>query len=387
MSQLSPQAKPIRVLHVVGGMNRGGIETWLMHILRSIDRDRIQMDFLVHTQNSCAYDQEIRDLGSKIIPCLNPEKPRLYSANLKAILQEYGPYHVVHSHVHFFSGFVLRIAYQVGVPTRIAHSHNDTSSVEANARWTRKIYLALMRRWLFYYATFGLAASRLAAIDLFGKQWENKLRWKLLYYGVDLKPFEECIDLQNIRAELGIPQNALVIGHIGRFVHQKNHAFLIEIAQEMIHKEPNAYFLLIGEGELRQDIEAKVAECGLKNHVCFTGSRADVPKLMRGAMDIFVFPSFYEGLGLVLVEAQAAGLPCITSTVVPEEADIIKPHIKRLALSSSAETWATEILKMQKLQLSINPKDANKLVSNSIFNIKSGITSLTKIYENSIKAQ
>src|SRR6188474_985657 len=123
----------MRVLHVLGGMDRGGVETWLMHVLREWDRGRGQMDFLVHTTRQCAYDEEVRALGARIIPCLTPRRPWSYSKRLRRILRDFGPYDVVHSHVHHFSGMVLRAARTSGVPVRIAHSHNDTSGVEASA--------------------------------------------------------------------------------------------------------------------------------------------------------------------------------------------------------------------------------------------------------------
>ncbi len=173
--------RSIRILHVVSGMNRGGIETWLMHILRHIDRDHFQIDFLVHTTQPCAYDNEIRALGSKIIPCLHPSQPWLYAHNFKRILREYGSYDIVHSHVHHFSGYVLRLAQQAGVPTRIAHSHNDTSSLQAKAGLYRQLYLALMKRYIARYATAGLGASHKAVVALFGSVWETDPRWRTLY--------------------------------------------------------------------------------------------------------------------------------------------------------------------------------------------------------------
>jgi len=119
----------IRILNIVGGMNRGGAETWLMHVLRNIDRERYLMDFLVHTERICEYDHEIRQLGSRVIPCLHPSKPLKYAKNFKRILRDYGPYDVVHSHVHHFSGYALKLAHQEGVPVRIAHAQNKLQSL------------------------------------------------------------------------------------------------------------------------------------------------------------------------------------------------------------------------------------------------------------------
>src|SRR5690606_15972476 len=210
-----------------------------------------------------------------------------------------------------YSGWALRTAAQARVPVRIAHSHNDTSAVQARASLPRRAYLTLMKYSIDRYATHRLSASRLAASALFKSGWETDLRHRLLYYGVDLTPFGAAVDGRSLRADLNIPPNAFVIGHVGRFAEQKNHRFLIEIAAEVCHHDRNARFLLVGDGPLRPRIEQQVAQAGLGERVIFAGLRADVPALMTGVMDCFLLPSLFEGLGIVLIEAQAAGLPCI----------------------------------------------------------------------------
>jgi glycosyltransferase involved in cell wall biosynthesis len=372
---------PIRILHVVGGMVRGGIETWLMHVLRHINRDRFQMDFLVQTDRPCAYDQEILNLGSKIIPCPYVSQPWLYAREFKRVLRENGPYDIVHSHVHHFSGYVLWLAKQAGVPVRIAHSHNDTSSIEAKARWPRYLYLSLMQRWIDRYSTLGLGCSLDAVADLFGKAWENDHRYQVLYYGIDLSPFYKT-DSDCIREELGIPKDALVIGHVGRFVEQKNHKFLMEICAEVAKQDPKMYLLLIGEGILRPEIEQKALQMELSDRVIFAGVRSDIPRLMLGAMNLFLFPSLHEGLGLVLVEAQAAGLPCIFSNVVPKEADIVRPLIKRMSLAHSASEWAKILLAQRDKASAISRPDALSLVQASPFNIEISVRHLERIYQS-----
>lgn len=373
--------RPIRILHVVGGMVRGGIETWLMHILRHIDRDRFHMDFLVHRTDPCAYDDEIRSLGSRIIPCtLDRWRPWAYAANFSRILREYGPYDVVHSHVHHFSGYVLRIAKQAGVPLCIAHSHNDTSAQEAKAGLYRQLYRRLTQSWISRYANVGLGCSNFAAADLFGSKWESDRRWQILYYGIDLTPFREAIDKEAIRRELGIPSDAFVIGHVGRFVEQKNHEFLIEIAAEVAQREPKMHLLLLGEGELRSQISRKVEQIGLSDRVTFAGTRPDIPHLMRGAIDVFLFPSLHEGLGLVLVEAQAAGLLCIISDVVPPEADLVKSLVQRLSLSQPASEWAKVLLTHRDAKFSIAQSDALAVVETSRFNINVSVKDLENIF-------
>jgi glycosyltransferase involved in cell wall biosynthesis len=374
------QPRPIRILHVVGGMNRGGTETWLMNILRNIDRDRFRMDFLVHTTQPCAYDDEIRDLGSQIIPCLYPSKPGLYARNFKRILHEHGPYDTVHSHVHHFSGYVLRLAQQADVPVRIAHSHLDTSQLDAKAGLLRRGYLKLMKRWIARHATIGLAASRKAGVALFGSNWDTDPSRQILYCSIDLTPFQKFVDPVSVRTELGIPPDAFVIGHVGRFDEQKNHLFLVEIAAEVAKQEPKMRLLLVGDGPLRSEIEQKVVRLDLATRTVFAGVRPDVPRLMLSAMDVFLFPSLYEGLGLVLIEAQAAGLPCIFSDLVPEEADLVKSLIRRFSLSEPPSVWADAILAERSAGAAITQEHSLAIVEKLPFNIAIGLKDLVRTY-------
>lgn len=252
--------RPIRILHVVGGMNVGGVETWLMQVLRNIDRDRYRMDFLVHTDRPCVYDEEIRTLGSAIIPCLRPANPVLYAYNFLRILRQHGPYDVVHSHVHHFSGFVVWLAQRAGVQTRLVHSHSDTSTLRQTKRFFREWYLRYTESLITKCATAGLACSPKAAIDLYGGRWEQDKRWRLLYCGIDLSPFRLPADRLGVRTELGIAENAFVLGHVGRFNEVKNHTLLVDIFAEVVRREPQAHLLLVGDGALRKNMEKKVSE-------------------------------------------------------------------------------------------------------------------------------
>lgn len=379
-NQTSTNQRPIRILHVVGGMNRGGIETWLMHVLRHIDRDRFQMDFLVHTTEPCPYDAEVRALGSQIISCPRVSQPLLYRSDFKQILRENCSYDIVHSHVQHFNGYVLWLAEQAGVPIRIAHSHNDTSVVEAKASRLRKLYLNLTKWWISRHATLGLAASRPSAQSLFGSHWENDSRWRVLYCGVDLTPFRQAVDREVVRAQLGIPADAFVIGHVGRFEKQKNHEFILDIAALIGQKDAGIHWLLVGDGSLRTQSQEKVDRMDLSDRFIFAGLRPDVPCLMLSAMDLFLFPSLHEGLGLVLIEAQSAGLRCVLSDVVPGEADVVKPLLQRLSLFQTASAWSEAILTTKKNQPGITQTEAYQLVEKSSFNIHNSVKQLEAVY-------
>jgi len=370
---------PIRILHVVGGMDRGGVETWLMHILRNIDRDRFHMDFLIHTDKPCSYDQEIRELGSQIIPCLNPSQPLTFATNFKRIIHSHKPYDIIHSHIHHYSGYVLWLAYHAKIPVRIAHSHLDSSLIESKSSWSRQLYLNLMRGAINRYTTIGLGCSEVASRDLFGKDWKSDQRWQIFYCSIDLKPFQsqfQEIDPTSVRDELGIPKTAFVVGHVGQFRPQKNHPFLLKIFAEVLKQETHAYLLLVGDGALRSDIEQQAVSMGISDRIVFLGSRSDIPHLMLGAMDVFLFPSFYEGLGLVLIEAQAAGLPCIFSDTVPQEAELVKPLMHRLSLSQPPSVWSEQTLAARK----IGVMEALAIVSKSPFNIETNVRQLEELY-------
>ena len=342
-----PRSDPMRILQVVGGLNRGGAETWLVQILGHIDRDRFHWDFLVHTTEPGAYDEEVKALGARVIPCLKPSNWIQYALNFRRILREYGPYDCVHSHVHHFSGYVLLLAAIMRIPMRIVHSHLDTRAIDQGAAFLRRAYLSWMEILIRRFATAGIAVSDNAARSLFAESWISDPRFSLCPLGIDLRPFKQHVDPQQMRSELGIPPDAFVVGHVGRFVEQKDHRFLVEIAEHLCKLEPKAIFLLVGDGPLKPEIENLVRSRGLNERFVFTGVRRDVPRLMKGAMDCFLFPSLYEGLGLVLWEAQAAGLPCVISDSIPEEADIVKERVRRLSADAKAEDWAHELQHMR----------------------------------------
>jgi glycosyltransferase involved in cell wall biosynthesis len=378
--------RSMRVLHVVGGMALGGIETWLMHILRGIDREHFQMDFMVHTQSACAYDDEVRALGSRIIPCLAPNQPLRYATNFQRMLREHGPYDIIHSHVHHYSGYVLTLARQYGLPVRIAHSHNDSLLMQQSDSLPRQGYYTLMERAIRRNATIGLAASQRAARALYGPKWQRSPKWQIFYYGIDMQPFQTPPDGPALRRSLGLPEDAFVLGHVGRFVTQKNHSFLLEIAREVVRREPRTRLLLIGDGELRPAIEQQVTRLGLREHVVFAGLRQNSAALMRGVMDVFVLPSLHEGLPIVGIEAQAAGLPFVLSSDVPEELDINTALIHRLRLTQSAAEWAEAILATRLVAPGIDQARVLSLMQRSALNIQTSLRRLEQIYDQSLAA-
>jgi glycosyltransferase involved in cell wall biosynthesis len=365
-------------------MNAGGIAVWLMNVMRHIDRRRMQLDFAVTTEAPCGFGSELEQLGSRVIPCYGQRRPWRFARNFARVIEDYGPYDVVHSHIFTFSGFVLRLAAQHGVPVRIAHSHTDTRLKEASLGWHQQLwragYLGLTKSWIGRYATLRIGASALAAEALFGRSWATDRRNRVLPLGLDFTAFGVRHDAAEVRRSLGLPADALVIGHVGNYVWHKNHEFLIEIAAELLRREPRAWLLLVGHHLLGSPVEARVRALGLADRVVIAGPRDDVPRLMTAAMDVFLFPSHYEGFGLVLIEAQAAGLPCVLTESLPTEVDVLPALVHRVPLSAPAADWASTTLAAAR-QRPLAREDALAGLLQSEFNIERSVRMLTQIYD------
>lgn len=377
--------KPVRILHVVGGMNRAGVEMWLMNILRRIDRTQFQMDFLVFSDQNYAFSDEINLLGSRIIPCTELSRPWIYAADFKRIVQRYGPYDIIHSHSHYFGGFAIWLAKQNNIPIRIIHSHLDSSLYESQLSFSRLIYRSVMKWLIGRYANYRIACSEKAAADLFGASWNRG--GKIFPYGIDLIPFEQSIDASKLRAELNIPADAFVIGHVGRFDTQKNHTFLLDIFAEVVKKYPNVRLLAVGDGILRPDIEQKIDRLNLRDYVILTGVRSDTGQLMQSVMDVFLFPSLYEGLSLVTLDAQAAGLPCVFSDVVSEKADIVTSLMHRMSLNQPISDWVEKVLSLKNEKISGDQKlESLNAMKKSRFNVDNNVQELSDLYVSLINS-
>lgn len=325
-------------------MNRGGAETLIMNIYRHINRDEVQFDFAVHSDLPGHYDDEIRSLGGRIFHLPNPQKSiAIYMRTLRKILRNHGPFTGVHSHLLFFSGIVLYIAKKEGISIRIAHSHSIKDGHTLNLK--RKAYHYIMKKLINFNSTQKLGCSKEACDYLFGKKCWDDNRVKIIKNAIDLKPFERAAlkSKEHIRKGLSLPTDVPIIGHVGRFNKVKNHTFIIEVFDKLRQQIPNAHLVLVGDGPEKNKIEALVQKKRLQDYVYFLGVRSDVPLIMN-AFDTFLFPSLYEGLGIVIVEAQAAGLTCICSDTVPREADIGLGLTKFLNLNKPLENWVKTIL-------------------------------------------
>lgn len=367
------KAKPLKVLHVVGAMNRAGTETMLMNIYRNIDRKKIQFDFISYSQNEAHYDQEIECLGGRVIRLRKTQSVKeIYNA-----IKKYGPYDVVHSHTLFHCGIANLAAQLAGVKIRIAHSH---TTLDTNESYIRTIYKSLMRKLIHLTSTKLLACSKGAAQYLFGDKDLVKIKDSYFPNVVDYtkflkQPINEVVEFKK-KEDL---ENKIVIGHIGRFMDAKNHSFLIETMKCILKKDNRFTLLLVGDGELRERIEAEAKKSGIDSHIRFVGIRDDIPTLLH-SMDLFVFPSLYEGLGLVLLEAQACGLPCIVSEAIQPEADLKIGLMTQLILNKGPEVWADTI------RTGFYKKEENiKNILNGFekegYSLSKGISNLMDIYQ------
>ncbi|WP_394238282.1 glycosyltransferase family 1 protein [Niallia oryzisoli] len=332
----------LRVLHCVAGMGRGGVETTLMNIFRNIDRNLIQFDFLVTTKDKCDYDDEILSLGGRIHYV--PSRKQGIMKSRKALYEFFSvhkEYKIVHQHVSSLSNIeAIKAAKRAGVPVRIIHSRNTQQSGSKLHK-----YLHLWnQRDIQSYATDYFACSDLAAKWLYGEKQFTNGNYKIINNGIQSDKFVFNSEMRDrLRKELGVEQK-LVIGNVGRFNLQKNHMFLLDVFKSVNDANPNSLLLLIGDGALRGCIEDKIEELGLNANVILTGVRSDISDLLQ-AMDIFVMPSFYEGLPGTVIEAQGAGLPCLISDTITNEVHITD-LVHYASLEDTAEKWRDIILNM-----------------------------------------
>ena len=330
--------EPIRVLHENVVMDMGGIENLLMNIYRNIDREKVQFDFMVHRDKDAYFDDEIRNLGGRIYKCspFNPFKHFKYMSDINKILKEHPGYNIIHAHSEL-NMWPLKSAKKYNIPIRISHSHS-TREIK-DLKWLfmeyEKIFLKQQCKDLF-------ACSIDAARWLYGEKAVKQNKIKYIKNGIKVDDFEFHIDIRNrIRKELNL-ENNFVIGHVGRFMKEKNHKFMLDILKEIKKIKSNSVLIFVGDGELEDEIKNKARKMGIANEIRFLGVRSDVKYLMQ-AMDIFLFPSFYEGLGIVLIEAQALGLESVVSENIPDEA-FITDLVHKVSLEKDASYWAKKII-------------------------------------------
>lgn len=366
---------PIRVLHVVVNMNRGGAETLLMNLYRNIDRSKFQFDFL--TCKEGVFDKEINELGGKVykIPYITEVGHSKYLKALDEFYTKCPQYQIVHSHMDKMSGFVLRAAKKAGVLVRIAHSHSTRSEGGAVAR-LYKWYAGTM---ISKNATDFVSCSQEAAKWLFRNKANRTI---FLKNAIDLDKFKFSMKKrESIRSELKIKEDQFIVGHVGRFSLPKNHSYVLEVFDEFLSYRKEAILLLVGDGPLLPEIKRKVEGMGLAENVKFLGSRSDVEQILQ-VFDVFLFPSIFEGFGVAVLEAQASGLPCLISDSITKEIDMGMGLVQSIPLNNK-KLWVERMLDVKYTNYT-RKSNLNSLISKNGYDIYSASNDLQEFYSTAL---
>lgn len=376
--------RPLRVLQIAFTMDMRGAETALVQLLRQVDPKRFQMDFVTVKGESGFYDEEIHSFGSTLFPCTSPAKKMRFLWDLFWVLKKEGPFDIVHAHPYTLSGLIVMVAMLAGVPVRLVSAQTDKRHLFDDHPILRKFYIKTMRILIKSFATAGNAVSEASAECLFGEKWFTDGRWRLITSGIDLAPFSlKSEEAEKTRNALGVSADDIVIGHVGSFAPEKNHMFLLEIFESIKESTKNnkaAKLVLIGEGPLEEEIRESVKDRGLQDHVLFLGRRADVPELLH-MMDLVIFPSLFEGLGRVPLEAQAVGTPCLLSEdTIPPEVDVIPDIILRAKLTDTVDIWAKKAqLLLEQKRMPI--RESLDILKESDFNMENNAKAMFAFYE------
>ncbi|MBQ5979813.1 MAG: glycosyltransferase family 1 protein [Bacteroidales bacterium] len=332
--------EPIRVLHILHSMNRGGAENAIMNYYRHIDRNKVQFDFLLTEQSKCQFEEEIVALGGKVfrVPPLTSRRPWQYFRSVSSFFHNHPDYRIVHSHTSSKSIFPLCIAKRCGIPIRISHSHNtkSESGIRGLIRNSLKLFLGTV-------ATNYCACGKEAAVWLYGEKLYDSGHVLIVPNVIETQAFVFSKAIRDeYRRRFHLSDKTIVLGSTARFSNQKNHPFLLSLFSEFHALVPDSALLLLGDGELRGYLEDMAKDLGISDTVFFTGIVPNVADYEQ-AMDFFLMPSFYEGLPLSLVEAQVSGLKCFVSDTITKEADKTG-LVEYLPLANGPKYWAKSIM-------------------------------------------
>ena len=371
--------KPLRVLHIIGYLVRGGLETWLMDIMRNTKREELQIDACVTSKAKGAYDEEFKSLGGRILSCpLNTKNPLSFYHRLKQLLSAEN-YDVVHSHSYYFSGLILRAAAKAGVPKRVAHIH--PAEDHKKERFLRGLYTWWMKRWIRRYGTDFVGPTKASLESIWGPGWQQDITKQVIYNGIKIERFIRPVDRAKVRRELCIPENALIVINVSRFVPHKRHEFLVTVAECVLTQRQDVYFVLIGTGPLKETIEQQIRAKGLQENFRFISGAPNIDHYWMAA-DLFAFPSCNEGFGIVVIEAAAAGLKVIAQDIpgVREAAEACSRPIL-LPLATAADEWAQTLLNaLEEPRMSQSERQVR--LRQFPFTIENSVAKLKEIYSN-----
>lgn len=361
---------PVRILHVVGSLGIGGIQSYVMNLYRNMDRDKIQFDFVVHIRTDISYENEIANLGGRVFylpnDCFVKQKWLTYLKFWMSFFKKHPEYCIIHGHLRS-AAFIYLLFAKIYKRVTIAHSHATDNGPGLNG-----VIKTILQYPVRYISQYYMGCSKKAVSWMFGTKKANSSNCKVLFNGIEVNKYAFNSSIRDsIRKSLNIPENAFVVGSVGRLVYQKNHIFLIKIFKELIKLNENSWLLIVGEGPLLDSMKLEAANT---KNIIFLCARTDVPNLLQG-FDVFVMPSIKEGLGIAAIEAQAAGLPTIVSCSLPNEA-FITPLISKKRLDESPKSWANLIIEKKDFVR----KDTSKLITQQGYDIVSISTWLTNFY-------
>lgn len=366
-----------RVLQIMGGLKRGGLETFAMNIYRSIDRREIQFDFLLTQVAGGDYEEEAKSLGANIyyIPPRN-KGYKAYHKALEDFFRKHHDYIAIHEHISSLTSIdPAYYAKKYGILVRIFHSHSSSIQKSLRLHWVHTILHYLNKPKVHSYATHYLGCSD-KALDWMYKYTGIRSKALMVNNGINCEQYAYNKTIRaEVRKEFNIGDDDFVIGHVGRFIPLKNQVFLVDILSELHKAMPSAKLVLVGEGDTMDDIKAKVSDKGLDKSVIFTGVRSDVARLMQ-AMDIFVMPSWFEGLPVSLVEAQAAGLPVVASKTISHDSDLTGTILFK-SIKDSAEDWSKCIIEWKGR---VGRPDNIEKLKKAGFDSKTTVKQLVNIY-------
>ena len=362
----------IRILQVMGGLNRGGAETMIMNFYKTIDRNEVQFDFITHDKDKMEYKDEIENMGGKVylFPKFKGYNIITYKNTWKNFLENHPEYKILHSHLRSYASIYFPIAKKYGLKT-IIHSHSTS-----NGKGFKSIVKHLLQKPLAKQADYLFACSKEAGEWLYGSEKIKDDNYFILKNSIDTNKYRYNENVRKkYRKDLNL-EDKLVLGHVGRLSRPKNHIFLLKVFKKILEKNSNTVLVIVGDGDLKEEINKNIKDLNLEDKVYMLGSRDDIECILQ-AMDVFLFPSLWEGLPVAVVEAEASGLACILSDNITDEVKLLE-NLKYLPIDQGEDIWVDTVLNMDKTRI----KDGPEIVSSKGFDIIETSKWLLKFYKN-----
>ena len=360
----------IKVMHVIASLDIAGAETLLLNIFKRINKEKFEFYFLCYGNKKFDYEEEIVKYGGKIVKIDKPSDVgfvKFFKEICKVFKKE--KFDIVHAHTFYNSGVIMLIAFLFGIKKRIVHAH--TVDIEKNNKIKKKFYKKISKYLINIFANVFIACSKESAKSLFINKKVN-----IISNGIDIEKFTYDKNTRNkLRDKMCISEDTIVIGNVARFFESKNHKYMVKVFKEYIKINSDAILLLIGNGPLKDYIKKKVLNYGIDKNVVFLDATSNVNELYN-IMDVFLFPSLFEGLGIVLIEAQTNGLKCLISDTIPKEVEITN-NIIFFELEKSPKEWAKKLY-----NINLNRKQETKLIKESGYDINKTINIIEILYSD-----